>query len=35
MSVRKPIEFVDTIPGISGHERELILSRNAQRMLKL
>ena len=35
MSVRKPIEFVDSIPGITAHERELILNRNAQRLLKL
>jgi len=35
MSVKKPIEFVDSVPGLSARERELILSRNAERMLKL
>ena len=35
MSVRKPIEFVDTIPGLTARERELILTRNAERLLKI
>jgi aminocarboxymuconate-semialdehyde decarboxylase len=35
MSVRKPIEFVDSVPGLTTREREMILSSNAQRMLKL
>jgi len=35
MSVRQPIEFVDTIPGLTPREREMILSSNAQRLLKL
>ena len=35
MSVKKPIEFVDSVPGVSTGERELILSRNAERLLKL
>ena len=35
MSVRKPIEFVDSVPGLSAQDRELILSRNATRLLRL
>ena len=35
MAVKKPIEFVDSVPGLTAHERELILYRNAQKMLKL
>ena len=30
----RPVEFVDRIPGLTAQERELILSRNATRMLK-
>ena len=35
MSVKKPVEFVDTIPGLTPRERELILNGNARRLLKL
>jgi aminocarboxymuconate-semialdehyde decarboxylase len=35
MGVKKPIEFIDTVPGLTAQERELILSRNAQRLLKV
>jgi aminocarboxymuconate-semialdehyde decarboxylase len=35
MSVKKPVEFVDTIPGLTARERELILNKNAQRLLRL
>jgi hypothetical protein len=35
MSVKKPIEFVDSVPGLTARERELILARNAERLLKL
>ena len=31
----RPVEFLDTIPGLTAHERELILSGNAARVLKL
>jgi aminocarboxymuconate-semialdehyde decarboxylase len=31
----RPAEFVDRIPGLSAHERKLILSENAVRLLKL
>jgi aminocarboxymuconate-semialdehyde decarboxylase len=31
----RPVEFVDTIPGLTAQERELILSGNAARVLKL
>ena len=30
----RPVEFVDRIPGLTGEERELILSRNATGMLE-
>ena len=30
----RPVEFVDRIPGLTAQERELILSRNATRLLK-
>ena len=35
MGVRQPIDFVESVPRLSLHEREMILSLNAQRMLKL
>lgn len=31
----RPVEFVDTIPGLTANERELILSGNAARLLGL
>ena len=31
----RPVEFVDKIPTLTAQERELILSGNALRMLKL
>ena len=31
----RPVEFVDTIPGLTTDERELILSGNAARVLRL
>jgi aminocarboxymuconate-semialdehyde decarboxylase len=34
MGVRQPIEFIESVPRLSLHEREMILSLNAQRMLK-
>jgi aminocarboxymuconate-semialdehyde decarboxylase len=30
----RPVEFVDTIPGLTARERELIVSGNAARLLK-
>lgn len=35
MAVKQPVEFVESVPRITLHEREMILSLNAQRMLKL
>jgi aminocarboxymuconate-semialdehyde decarboxylase len=35
MSVKRPIDFIDTVPRLTAHERELILTRNAERLLKL
>jgi aminocarboxymuconate-semialdehyde decarboxylase len=35
MSVKNPIDFVESVPGLSTRERELILGRNAERLLKL
>ena len=35
MAVKQPVEFVESVPRLSLHEREMILSLNAQRMLKL
>jgi aminocarboxymuconate-semialdehyde decarboxylase len=35
MAVKRPVEFVDTIPRLTPHERELILNGNARRLLKL
>jgi aminocarboxymuconate-semialdehyde decarboxylase len=35
MGVNNPIEFVESVPGLSTHDRELILGRNAERLLKL
>ena len=35
MAVRQPVDFVESVPRLSLHDREMILSLNAQRMLKL
>jgi aminocarboxymuconate-semialdehyde decarboxylase len=35
MAVKQPVDFVESLPRLSLYEREMILSRNAQRMLKL
>ncbi len=35
MSVERPIEFIDSIPQLSSHERELILGGNSARLLKI
>ncbi len=35
MAVRKPVDFVESIPGLSRREREMILSDNPARLLKL
>jgi predicted TIM-barrel fold metal-dependent hydrolase len=35
MAVRKPVDFVETIPGITRREREMILSDNPARLLKI
>lgn len=35
MSVTKPVDFIETVPGLTTHERELILGRNAKRLLRL
>ena len=35
MSYERPVEFVESIPGLSAAEREMILSGNAARMLRL
>jgi aminocarboxymuconate-semialdehyde decarboxylase len=35
MAVKQPVDFVESVPRLSQHEREMILSLNAQHMLKL
>lgn len=35
MSYQRPVDFVDSIPNLSASEREMILSGNAARLLKL
>jgi aminocarboxymuconate-semialdehyde decarboxylase len=35
MAVMKPVEYVESIPGITKRERELILCENPARLLKL
>jgi aminocarboxymuconate-semialdehyde decarboxylase len=35
MAVKQPVDFVESLPRLSLYEREMILSRNAQRMLRL
>ena len=35
MSYERPVDFVDTIPGLTQRERNLILKDNAARLLHL
>jgi aminocarboxymuconate-semialdehyde decarboxylase len=35
MAVMKPVEFVESVPGITQRERELILCENPARLLRL
>ena len=35
MSVKQPVDFVDSIPGLTRREREMILSDNPARLLKV
>jgi len=35
MAVKQPVDFVESVPRLSQREREMILSLNAQRMLRL
>lgn len=35
MSVKQPVDFVESIPGLSHREREMILSDNPARLLKI
>jgi aminocarboxymuconate-semialdehyde decarboxylase len=35
MAVMKPVEYVESIPGITQRERELILCENPARLLKI
>lgn len=35
MSLERPIEFVESIPQLSGYERDLILGGNSARLLKI
>ena len=35
MSYQRPVDFVDSIPDLSASEREMILSGNAARLLRL
>jgi aminocarboxymuconate-semialdehyde decarboxylase len=35
MAVKQPVQFIESVPGLSLRDREMILSLNAQRMLKL
>jgi aminocarboxymuconate-semialdehyde decarboxylase len=35
MAVRQPVDFVESVPGLTLREREMILSTNAQRLLKI
>lgn len=35
MAVKQPVDFVESVPGLSLREREMILSTNAQRLLRL
>jgi len=35
MAVKKPVDFVEAIPGLHRREREMILSDNPARLLKI
>ena len=35
MSVKQPVDFVDSVPGLSRREREMILSDNPAKLLKV
>ena len=35
MSLERPVEFVESIPGLSAYERDLILGGNSARLLKI
>jgi hypothetical protein len=35
MSCERPVEFVQSVPGLTDAERKLILSENARRLLCL
>ena len=35
MQYERPVEFLDTVPGLTAQERQLILSENAKRLLRL
>ena len=35
MALNKPVDFVEQIPGLTRREREMILSENPARLLKL
>ena len=35
MSCERPVQFVESVPGLSEQERALILEGNAKRLLKL
>lgn len=35
MSYEQPVDFVERIPGLSAHEREMILSGNARKLFRL
>jgi predicted TIM-barrel fold metal-dependent hydrolase len=35
MSIVKPVEYVEAIPGVTQREREMILCENPARLLKL
>ena len=35
MGVKQPVDFVEQIPGLPHREREMILSDNPARLLKL
>ena len=35
MGCEQPVEFVESVPGLTERERELILRENAARLLKL
>jgi hypothetical protein len=35
MQYERPVEFLDTVPGLTPQERALILEGNAKRLLRL